>query len=207
MLFASDESPRMFRSDFLDLFSRVPAIVVPLLYVPLISGFLGYGFHTGSSVPALIAQFAIGWFVWSLTEYWLHRTLFHWTPNTSWGPQFHFFLHGVHHTWHQDKYRLVMPPAASLALGVIFFGMTYGIGMALSPVLAPVWVWGFFAGMMAGYLAYDMIHYYVHHFKPRTKIMKKLRAHHMAHHHNKAFQEKKFGVSSTVWDHVFGTFR
>lgn len=207
MLFASEESPRMFQSDLLDFFSRVPALVVPAIYVPLIVGFVWYGTASaGASIGAAVAQFAVGWFVWSLMEYWLHRTLFHWTPSTSWGPKFHFFLHGVHHVWHRDKYRLVMPPAASIGLGVVFFGITWAAGLVLSPVVHGSWIWSFFAGVMSGYLAYDMVHYYVHHFKPRTRLMKRLRAHHMAHHHNAQFKEKKYGVSNTLWDHVFGTY-
>lgn len=208
MLFASEESPRMFESDFLDFFSRIPAFVVPVIYVPLISGFTWYGIaRLGVSPGAAALQFGVGVFVWSLMEYWLHRTLFHWKPDTWWGPRFHFFLHGVHHQWHRDRFRLVMPPAASLSLGVVFFALTWVAGAALSFLLDPRWIWAFFGGVMFGYLVYDMVHYYVHHFKPRTRVGKWLRAHHMAHHHNKLFKDKKFGVSSTLWDHVFGTYR
>ena len=102
------------------------------------------------------------------------------------------FLH-----WVNDKYRLVMPPAASLGLGVVFFGLWY-------LVLGPKWVFPFFAGHVEGYLAYDMIHYSVHHFRMQSKLMKRLKAHHMNHHHNK--DGRKYGVSTTLWDHVFRTY-
>jgi sterol desaturase/sphingolipid hydroxylase (fatty acid hydroxylase superfamily) len=148
----------------------------------------------GAGLGLSVGLFGAGLFVWTLTEYWLHRELFHWVPKTSWGPRFHFILHGVHHEWVNDRYRLVMPPAASLALGVLFFLLWY-------VVLGPVWVYPFFAGKMAGYLSYDMIHYYVHHGKPTSKYMKQLRAHHKNHHHNK--EGRKFGVSSPIWDYVF----
>lgn len=207
MRFASEESPRMFESDFLDFFSRVPWYVVPIIYVPLVATFVGVGVSShGVSLAAAALQFAAGVAVWTLLEYWLHRTLFHWTPATSWGPRFHFFLHGVHHEWHRDRFRLVMPPAASLPLGVFFFGLTWLAGQALGALLAPTWIWCFFAGVMTGYLIYDLTHYYLHHAKPRTRMGRKLRHHHMAHHHNKAYQDKKFGVSTTLWDHVFGTY-
>lgn len=194
---ASPESPRMFESDFVDAFSRVAWWVVPLLYVPLIGGSFAWGVtRLGLPLLASVGFFAAGGFVWTLTEYWLHRTLFHWVPATSWGPRMHFLLHGVHHDWIDDRYRLVMPPAASLGLGVVFFGLWYA--------LLGAWAFPFFAGKMAGYLAYDMTHYYVHHGRVRGKIYKRLRAHHMNHHHNK--EGRKFGVSTTLWDHVFGTF-
>lgn len=196
MMRATPESPRMFESDFIDAFSRVPWFVVPILYVPIIAGLFAYGVVSGVSLAVAIPLFGAGFFVWTLTEYWLHRTLFHWIPATSWGPKMHFILHGVHHDWVNDRYRLVMPPAASLALGVLFYALYY----ALMGVLA----FPFFAGKVAGYLTYDMIHYYVHHGRPSTKMMKRLKAHHMNHHHNK--DGRKYGVSSTVWDHVFGTY-
>lgn len=198
MLRASPESPRMFQSDLVDFFSRVPALVIPIIFVPIIVALFGWGV-TGAGLGVLPAAGAamVGFFVWTLAEYWLHRTVFHWIPDTKWGPKFHFIMHGVHHDWVNDKYRLVMPPAASLGLGVVFFGLFYLL-------LGPVWVYPFFAGHVAGYLIYDMTHYYVHHFKVKGKVMKRLRAHHMYHHHNKV--ERKFGVSTTLWDHVFRTY-
>lgn len=197
MLRASEESPRMFESDFVDFFSRVPWWVVPAIYVPVVAGLFAWGVAGAGVAPApAVGIAAVGFFVWTLVEYWLHRTLFHWVPATSWGPRMHFLLHGVHHDWVDDRYRLVMPPAASLALGVIFFAMWWAI-------LGPAWVYPFFAGHVAGYLVYDMTHYAVHHFKWRGKVFVRLRAHHMNHHHNK--EGRKFGVSTTLWDHVFRT--
>ncbi len=197
MMRATPESPRMFQSDFVDFFSRVPWWVVPVIYVPVIGALFTWGI-LGAGVPLLpsVGLFAVGAFVWTLVEYWLHRTLFHWTPPFAWGPRFHFFLHGVHHDWVNDKYRLVMPPVASAVLAVVFFaGWSVPLG---------TWVFPFFAGHVTGYLAYDMLHYSMHHFKPKAKWLLKLRAHHMNHHHNK--DGRKYGVSTTLWDHVFGTY-
>ena len=196
MMRATPESPRMFESDFIDFFSRIPWFVVPIIYVPIIGALFGYGLVQGLALPLSIGLYVVGLVVWTLTEYWLHRTLFHWIPNTSWGPRMHFLLHGVHHDWVNDRYRLVMPPAASLALGAFFY--------VLYTVLFGVYAFPFYAGKVTGYLAYDMIHYYTHHGRPTSKVMKRLRAHHMNHHHNK--EGRKYGVSTTVWDHVFGTY-
>ncbi len=196
MFSATPESPRMFESNFVDAFSRVPWFVVPIIYVPLISGLFATGMvRFGIEALPSVGLFAGGFFVWTLTEYWLHRTLFHWTPKTSWGPRFHFLLHGVHHDYVNDRMRLVMPPAASLALAAVFMP-TYWLLMGSYSL-------PFFAGKAAGYLAYDMIHYYTHHGKPSSTWMKRLRAHHMNHHHNK--EGRKYGVSFMFWDRVFGT--
>ena len=188
----------MFESDFIDFFSRIPWWVVPTIYVPIISGLFGWGV-VGAGVGAglALALAAAGLFLWTLVEYLLHRHVFHWVPNTSWGARMHFLIHGVHHDWVDDKYRLVMPPAASLGLAAVFFSLWY-------LVLGPAWVFPFFAGHVLGYLWYDMCHYGVHHFRWRSATLKKVKAHHMNHHHNK--EGRKFGVSTTLWDHVFRTY-
>ena len=207
MLRASEESPRMFESDFVDFFSRVPWWVVPLVYVPMIAMSMMYAVVVdGLSPLALAPLWFAGWVVWSLMEYWLHRTLFHWIPSASWGEQFHFYLHGVHHRWFKDRFRLVMPPAASLGIAVVVVATLKGLGFALLPLVDDAWVFGLYAGIVFGYLVYDMVHYYIHHAKPKSKMMLALRSHHNKHHHNKKYKEKKFGVSMTVWDHVFGTY-
>ncbi len=207
MFGATEESPRMFESDLVDSFSRVPWYAVPAIYVPAIVAWFAWGVVGHEvAIGAAIGHFAAGWFVWTLLEYWLHRTLFHWTPNASWGEKFHFILHGVHHEWFKDKLRLVMPPAASLAIGVVVWTTVAALGLALSPVVSSGWTWGGFSGIMAGYLCYDMVHYYVHHGKPKSYMMKALRSHHSKHHHNPQYAERKFGVSTTLWDHVFGTY-
>lgn len=200
---ATPESPKMFDNAFIDAFSRIPAIAVPIVFLPIISALVWMGAQAQVGWLTLIAQFAAGFTVWTFTEYWLHRTLFHWIPETPWGERMHFLLHGVHHNWPEDKYRLVMPPAASLGLAVVFFGMYWAIAQLLAPVLAPSWVFAFFAGKILGYVNYDMTHYYVHHFRPKSRWMRQIRSHHLKHH--SAAPDAKFGVSFLFWDRVHGT--
>ncbi len=198
---ASPESPRMFENDVVDFFTRVPWSIVPTLWIPVVGGLFTYGVM-GLGVPLVPAFFvaAAGWLAWTMTEYWLHRTFFHWVPKTSWGERMHFFVHGVHHDWPDDRYRLVMPPAVSAILFVLFMAIFYAL-------LGGVWMFPFYAGFVFGYTVYDCTHYATHHFKPRSarlKWFKRLASHHMNHH----FQHKprKYGVSTTLWDHVFGTY-
>ena len=137
-----------------------------------------------------------GYAVWTLTEYWLHRVVFHFEPEEGIGARLHWMIHGVHHDHPNDPMRLVMPPSASLPLAALFAAMFW-------LVLGGQWFMPFLAGFLAGYLAYDMIHYHVHHHRPRTRVGRRLRELHMRHH----FQddERGFGVSAPYWDHVFGT--
>jgi sterol desaturase/sphingolipid hydroxylase (fatty acid hydroxylase superfamily) len=121
MFSATDESPRMFKSDLLDFFSRTHFSIVAILYVPASFLLIAYSIYANyvELLPALGLALA-GIVAWTFTEYWLHRTFFHWKPNTWWGPKLHFLVHGVHHDWPRDKYRLVMPPAVSISLFFVF---------------------------------------------------------------------------------------
>ena len=196
---ASPESPRMFESDWLDIFSRTPWWTVPLIWVPASAAMFGWSIWSGAPVFGAIVAALVGWLVWTFTEYSLHRTVFHWTPKASWGARFHFLVHGVHHQWVRDRFRLVMPPAVSLLLGALFAG-------CFRMLLGPVWGWATFSGFLFGYMAYDVTHYATHHLKLKNKWFLALKKHHLLHHHSPRHKDRKFGVSTTLWDHVFGTY-
>ena len=188
-------SPPMFKSPWLDRFTRVhPAIPViiflPAIVILFVLGVERAGFW--NSVALVMGGYA----VWTLTEYWLHRVVFHFEPEKGIGARLHWMIHGVHHDHPNDPMRLVMPPSASIPLALLFAGLFW-------LVLGGQWFMPFLSGFLAGYLAYDMIHYHVHHHRPRTRVGRRLRELHMRHH----FQddERGFGVSAPYWDHVFGT--
>lgn len=185
----------MFESDLVDYFSRTHPLF-PAIYIPASVGLSVVSLREGVSWQGTLGLFAGGFIFWTLTEYWLHRLFFHWVPVRRWGARMHFLVHGVHHDWPRDKYRLVMPPAVSISLFFLFLGFFF-------VVLGPRWVWGVHAGFVLGYLHYDLTHYYVHHFTPTTRYGRLLRRNHMLHHFKEP--DRRFGVSFTVWDHVFGT--
>ncbi len=188
-------SPPMFRSPLLDRFTRVHPAVPVLLYLPVIVALLVLGVAAVGFLNAL-ALLIGGYAVWTLTEYWLHRVVFHFEPEDGIGAKLHWMIHGVHHDHPNDPMRLVMPPSASIPLALIFTAIFY-------VVLGGDYFLAFTAGFLAGYLAYDMVHYAVHHHTPRTRAGKKLRELHMRHH----FQDhdRGFGVSAPYWDSVFRT--
>jgi len=195
---ASPESPRMFESDFFDMFSRTPWWVVPLIYVPVSVVVFAFGVSNGAPVGLGLLAALGGWFSWTFTEYSLHRSAFHWIPDTSWGPRAHFLVHGVHHEWDRDRFRLVMPPAVSITLGIVF-------GLLFRLALGPQWGWVAFSGFLFGYMFYDVVHFATHHVKLKHSWFLALKKHHLLHHHSPKHQDRKFGVSTTLWDHVFGT--
>jgi sterol desaturase/sphingolipid hydroxylase (fatty acid hydroxylase superfamily) len=188
-------SPRMFENELLDKLSRIHPVVVPVMYVPAIVILLVLGLIHGAGALTPIWMFG-GYLFWTLTEYWLHRLVFHFEPENGIGARLHWIIHGVHHDHPNDPLRLVMPPSVSVPLAALFiFAFSLVIG---SPGFLP-----FAAGFLSGYLAYDMLHYHVHHHHPTTALGKRLRELHMRHH----FQdhERGYGVSAPFWDYVFGT--
>jgi sterol desaturase/sphingolipid hydroxylase (fatty acid hydroxylase superfamily) len=188
-------SPPMFDRPWMDRFTRVHVAVVPLIFVPAIL-IMAYVGATNTSTWRFFAYLGVGYVLWTLTEYWLHRVVFHFEPEDGIGARLHWMIHGVHHDHPNDRLRLVMPPSASVPLALLFAGLFW-------VVLGDQWFMPFLAGFLAGYLAYDMIHYHVHHHRPRTRLGRRLRELHMRHH----FQddERGFGVSAPYWDWVFGT--
>ena len=188
-------SPRMFESNLLDKLSRVHPAVPLVIFIPAIAVLFALG-QEGHPPLEVTAWIAGGWVFWTLTEYWLHRLVFHFEPEDGIGARLHWIIHGVHHDHPNDPLRLVMPPAASVPLALIFYAAFYF-------VLGADAAFAFGAGFLGGYLAYDMIHYHLHHHTPRTRPGKWLRELHMRHH----FQddERGFGISAPYWDRVFGT--
>src|SRR5947208_8722624 len=185
-------SPRMFDSNLLDKLSRVHPIVPPLLFGAASVALLVEGFVGGSGWPT-IGWIAGGYLFWTLTEYWLHRLVFHFEPERGIGARLHWIIHGVHHDHPNDPLRLVMPPSVSVPLATLFY-------LGFAAVLGTPSAYLFAAGFLGGYLNYDMTHFHVHHHTPRTGVGKLLRELHMRHH----FQDDKrgFGVSAPFWDYV-----
>ncbi|PPS06495.1 hypothetical protein GOBAR_AA14153 [Gossypium barbadense] len=138
-----------------------------------------------------------GIFIWTLLEYCLHRFLFHIKTRSYWGNTFHYLLHGCHHKHPLDGLRLVFPPAATAILCAPVWTM---FKLLSSPSTAPA----LFGGGLLGYVTYDCTHYYLHHGKPSKGYGQILKRYHLNHHFK--VQNKGFGITSSIWDHVFGTF-
>ncbi|MEA2469418.1 MAG: dihydroceramide fatty acyl 2-hydroxylase, partial [Thermoleophilaceae bacterium] len=105
-------SPRMFDSDLLDKLSRVHPAVPVVIYVPEIAILLALAVDGGgTSGLGLIGLFVGGYLLWTLSEYWIHRVIFHFEPEEGFGARLHWIIHGVHHDHPNDPLRLVMPPS------------------------------------------------------------------------------------------------
>jgi len=190
-------SAKMFENDFLERLSHVHPLTPLVLFVPIICVSIGAAlFAYGGAAIDLLWQIPLGYFGWTLLEYWLHRKLFHLPIRGPISKKVYFFVHGVHHDWPWDTSRLVLPPSVSISLGVLFYAL---FRSCFEPALAH----GLFAGLILGYLMYDMLHWYTHVGAPKNRLLKYLRKQHMIHHFKE--QDSRFGVSCPWWDYVFRT--
>ncbi|NOX66618.1 MAG: fatty acid hydroxylase [Chlorobi bacterium] len=193
-----DESVRIFDSSFLEAFSKVHWTVPLYIFIPVILYSLYNAIVIGFSAGYIISLVLAGVFIWTFTEYSLHRWLFHFHPKNEKLQKIFWTFHGVHHDYPQDSKRLVMPPSVSIPISTLFF-------FIFRAIVGPESVYPFFAGFMVGYLFYDITHYAIHHFnfKGDSNVWKGLKDWHALHHYK--YDELGFGVSSPMWDYVFRT--
>ncbi len=191
------ESLRLFENPILEAVTHVHPIVPLILWTP-VCGWLFYRAIVikGLGPVDMITWAFLGLFIWTLSEYVLHRYLFHYPAKSALGKRLIYLFHGIHHDQPDDATRLVMPPVPAILL----MGLLYGFFSLFIPSLYIEAFMGFFA---VGYLTYDYIHYATHHFSMKSKVGSYLRKYHLRHHHSK--EASKYGVSNPMWDYIFGS--
>jgi sterol desaturase/sphingolipid hydroxylase (fatty acid hydroxylase superfamily) len=191
------QSIRLFENDLLERLSHVHPITPLLFWGPVALWLLWRGVDAHALGASTVAFLALaGLATWSLTEYLLHRFLFHFPARSRFGRWLVFLFHGNHHEDPKDKTRLVMPPAGAIPIMAVLYSL-----FALA--LPSAWLDTFSAFFIAGYLVYDYIHYATHHFPMRNRVARFLKHYHLRHHYSG--QGGRYGVSSPLWDMVFGT--
>lgn len=187
---------KIFDNPILERLSRTH-IAVPVSMFILFSLLLLYYAIVYTNLPPAIVPFLFlsGLLLFTLIEYMAHRFLFHMNTNTKFKKKIQYNLHGVHHEYPKDKDRLAMPPLLSLLLATILFFLFY--------TLMGTKVFGFLPGVMTGYASYLFVHFIVHAYPPPKNFFKTLWINHAIHHYKDS--SVVFGVSSPLWDYVFGT--
>jgi sterol desaturase/sphingolipid hydroxylase (fatty acid hydroxylase superfamily) len=187
---------QLFRNSYLEYLTKTHPLVIWGMYLPIL---ILFPYYAASKLAfggfTILLIFFGGVFFWTFTEYTLHRFLFHHHPETEAGKRINYVLHGNHHEYPRDRERLFMPAAPSLILASLFF-LSFYLIMGKN-------AFAFFPGFILGYLMYGTMHYAIHAWNPPFKWMKGLWKNHHLHHYKHS--NKGFGVSSTLWDHVFGT--
>jgi 4-hydroxysphinganine ceramide fatty acyl 2-hydroxylase len=193
-----DETVRMFDNNVLEFFSHSHPLVPLALFLPVITYAL-YVSHwqRNLSFLAVGGLFTAGLLFWTLFEYVMHRYVFHYRSPSRWAQRLHFVVHGSHHDYPNDTSRISTPPSISLPVGIFF----YLVCLLLFGRFAPA----VFAGLGFGYICYESVHYAAHHFAMRHGVWKWLKHYHLRHHFHD--DHTGYGVSSPLWDYVFGTER
>lgn len=175
---------------------KTNAKIAVSLYVLVAAFVFLYGAQTtivSSSLQPFL--FVVGLILFTLIEYLTHRFVYHSGPDYKDEKNWQFKVHGVHHQFPNDIGLLALPIILALLLGALFFGLFY--------LIVGQWAFFLWPGFFLGYGSYLTVHYLVHSRKPPKNILGYLWRHHHLHHH--VYEEKAFGVSSPLWDYIFGT--
>jgi len=153
----------------------------------------GYlGFRAGGVWYVSLANVLGGAFAFSFVEYALHRWAFHSSSSLS-GE-----LHASHH--HHPRRPSALPCLSSAVSAPAFFWL---LTQFMSVHVASFVLCGFFAA----YLSYGVLHHLQHSIRIKDIPFRWLRRKWAAHavHHGRA--DVNFGVTTSLWDRVFGTYR
>ncbi len=143
----------------------------------------------------VVLAFVLGVFTWSLLEYLIHRFLGH-------HPKFMPNPFGVEHLRHHREGDYFAPTWKKVLAAIGFTALFTWPLTALAGVEPGV---AYLGGLMLMYAAYEVLHRREHTHAGFTAYGRWARRHHFAHH----FSDSRcnHGVTSPVWDLVFGTYR
>lgn len=189
-----EEAKELLSTSFLDKLTQTNVYSYYSIYGTLFLYF-SYLALTRITVSSFIFTFFTGLFLWSFTEYCMHRFSFHLKSSNPFLKLSTFIFHGVHHAYPREVSRSLTPLIFSLPLAAIFY--------IIFKMIFKGSVDGIFSGFLSGYLIYTIIHDSTHHFSMNYPVLRQLKRHHMHHHYFDT--NGNFGVSSPLWDFVFGT--
>lgn len=167
----SNKRSRDFKNPLLEKLSRTH-ISVPLTLFSIYSGGLLYYSitYTELSTVITVSLFALGLLAFTLTEYLMHRYVFHMATYTELRKKIQYTSHGVHHEFPKDKTRLAMPPIVSVTLSTALL-------LLLRLVMGDL-VFSFLPGFLMGYAGYLFVHYIIHSYQSPKNVFKILWIHH-----------------------------
>jgi sterol desaturase/sphingolipid hydroxylase (fatty acid hydroxylase superfamily) len=187
---------RLLENPWLEPLTVVPPWLPHVTFLPIAAWLAWNGLGLGVSPGAAIVVALGGALLWSLAEYVIHRHLFHFAASRPPGLMLTYVIHGIHHAYPNDRRRLVAPPLVTVPLSLPIYLLFVAAGGPGGGAIC-------FSGFILGYLWYDTTHYLVHARCPRWTWMVALQKNHMRHHFHD--MDRRFGVSSTMWDRIFRT--
>lgn len=192
----NEGTDQLFKSGIMEKLTRTHISIPVTMHSIIVATFCYLALQSIPLMQFLLLFFS-GWLFWTFAEYWVHRYVYHVHTEKKWLLKIQHMGHGIHHQYPKDPTRLAMPPVPALLLLSLFFGIFWLVFKELAVA--------FFPGFVFGYLLYISIHFAQHRFKtPKFGPLKKLWKVHAMHHY-KYPEDMAFGVSTLLWDYVFGT--
>lgn len=189
---------QLFKNPILEKLTRTHISVPLIIFFTYAAGLLYWSvMNTSLSATLTVILFFAGWLVFTWVEYMVHRHVFHMPVYTQTRAKIQYTMHGVHHEFPRDKDRLAMPPLISITVATIL--------LLLFRLIMGDFVFAFLPGFLVGYASYLAVHYMIHAYQPPKNFLKILWINHGVHHYKDG--EIVFGVSSPLWDYVYGTMR
>lgn len=145
----------------------------------------------------LLVALILGALFWTFTEYVLHRFLGHVKKRLLVRTRFH-----KEHTKHHLKNNYFAGASDKFLTLIATTPVIFLISSLVSETLIAV---VFTASFTLMYLTYELIHLRLHMKSPPHFYASKMRAHHFYHHF--VDENMNHGVTTPIWDIVFGTYR
>ena len=173
----------------------------PLFFYTLLSLGLGVAATISEtrSLTSILFLGLTGILTWGLIEYGLHRFVFHFEALSEKGRRFVYAMHLSHHANPKTMDDLFTSLRLSLPIALSYCLLAWALMRSWQAMVY------LFMGLMAGYFTYEFLHYQAHHRAPRLRVFRYLKKYHLLHHHKTP--DLRFGVTSPVFDYVFGTFQ
>jgi 4-hydroxysphinganine ceramide fatty acyl 2-hydroxylase len=169
--------------------------IFPALAVAVLVG--AHQYEPTSRAEDLLWLLPIGIFVWTLIEYGLHRFVFHVDISNQAIRRIVNGSHIEHHQAPRDGERILVQTAYAI-------GVSTMLGAAITVLCRDLfWTAGILTGIWMGFLYYEAVHYRVHMTAGSGLLLTLQRRAHFYHHFHNA--NRCFGVTTPLWDYVFGT--
>ncbi len=140
-----------------------------------------------------VTAVAVGAISWTAAEYGLHRFAMHEMRGRG--------LPSVEHLKHHADVSYFSPASKKVASAAGTTAVAYPVAQA---VAGRRWAMAFTAGMIMTYFGYEVAHRRTHTHPPRGRYGRWARRSHLHHHFGAPM--RNFGVTTPVWDRVFGTY-
>ncbi|HEX7316771.1 MAG TPA: sterol desaturase family protein [Pyrinomonadaceae bacterium] len=151
-----------------------------------------------SSIPSAVGLFAVGLLTWGLYEYAIHRWILHREPKAEGFNLPGNLTHLRHHADPNSLQRLNVQLSESIPVCVSYFLMAWALAGSWQAATH------LFTGLIVGYFYYEYLDFQAHHGTSRGRLTRYFRKYHLQHHHYDA--TVRFGVTSPIFDYLFGTF-